>query len=115
MRLNPDFFKDPDPDPEPSSGINPQQMLEEMFKVVNTLDDLPKEKIEELDQLSERITEMIDHEDAVNPGRNAMIRYLAFQELQIHGLQLGIHQIHQMLLMLAQAVDTKEDKDHGNN
>lgn len=113
MRLNPDFFKDPDP--ETSSGIDPEQLLEDMFKVVNTLDDLPKEKIEELDQLSERITEILDHEDAVNPGRNAIVRYLAFQELQIHGLQLGIHQIHQMLLMLAQAVDTKEDKGHVEN
>lgn len=110
MRLNPDFFKDPEP--EQSSGIDPEQMLQDMYKVVNTLDDLPKEKIEELDQLSERVTEILDHEEALNPGRNAMVRYLAFQELQIHGLQLGIHQIHQMLLMLAQAVDTKEDKDH---
>lgn len=111
MRLNPDFFKDSDPDPSP----DPEQMLNEMFKVINTLDDLPKERIEELDALSERVSEMLDHEEAVNPGRNAIIRYLAFQELQIHGLQVGMGQIHNMLLMLAQAVDSKEDKDHGNN
>ena len=58
---------------------------------------------------------MLDRDwETVNPGRNAIIRYLAFQELQIHGLQMGIGQIHNMLLMLAQAVDSKEDKDHGN-
>ena len=111
MRLNPEYFKDPDPEPDPDTEIN----VETVFKVINTLDDLPKEKKEELDKLSERISEMLEHEEIVNPGYNAIIRYLAFQEMQISALQQGISQIHQMLLMLAQAVDSKEERKNGDN
>ena len=112
MRLNPDFFKDPDPDPDVSADI--EEILSEGFKVINTLDDLPQNKIDELDQLSERVSEIIEHEEIVNPGSNAMIRYIAFQELQIHGLQQSLANVHAMLLMMAKTLDQKEDRKDGN-
>lgn len=108
MRLNPDFFKDPDPEPDI------EEVLSEGFKVINTLDDLPQDKIDELDQLSERVAEMLEHEEIVNPGRNAMLRYMAFQELQIHGLQQSLANVHAMLLMMAKTLDAKEDRKDGN-
>ena len=112
MRLNPDFFKDPDPEPDVSADI--EEVLSEGFKVINTLDDLPQDKIDELDQLSERVAEMIEHEEIVNPGKNAMLRYIAFQELQIHGLQQSLANVHAMLLMMAKTLDEKEDRKDGN-
>jgi hypothetical protein len=112
MRLNPEFFKDPDPEPDVSADID--EVLKEGFKVINTLDDLPQNKIDELDQLSERVSEMLEHEDVVNPGKNAMIRYMAFQELQIHGLQQALANVHAMLLLMAKTLDDKEDKKDGN-
>ena len=112
MRLNPDFFKEPDPDPDVSADI--EEILSEGFKVINTLDDLPQNKIDELDQLSERVSEIIEHEEIVNPGSNAMIRYIAFQELQIHGLQQSLANVHAMLLMMAKTLDQKEDRKDGN-
>jgi hypothetical protein len=112
MRLNPDFFKDPDPELDVSADI--EEILSEGFKVINTLDDLPKDKIDELDQLSERVAEMIEHEEIVNPGKNAMLRYIAFQELQIHGLQQSLANVHAMLLMTAKTLDQKEDRKDGN-
>lgn len=108
MRLNPEFFKDPDPEPDI------EEVLSEGFKVINTLDDLPQDKIDELDQLSERVSEMLEHEEVVNPGKNAMIRYMAFQELQIHGLQQSLANVHGMLLMLAKTLDQKEDRKDGS-
>lgn len=113
MRLNPDFFKDPDPDPDVSADI--KEVLNEGFKVINTLDDLPQEKIDELDQLSERVAEMIEHEEVVNPGKNAMIRYIAFQELQIHGLQQSLANVQAMLLLMAKTLDEKEDRNNDGN
>lgn len=110
MRLNPEFFKDPDPDPETEI----EDIVNEGFKVINTLDDLPQDKIDELDQLTERVSEMVEHEEVVNPGKNAMLRYIAFQELQIGGLQQALANIQGMLLLLAKTLDEKEDRKDGN-
>ena len=108
MRLNPDFFKDPDPEPDID------ELISSGFKVINTLDDLPQDKIDELDHLSERVAEMIEHEEIVNPGKNAIFRYIAFQELQIHGLQQSLGNVHAMLLLLAKTLDEKEDRKDGD-
>ena len=91
-----------------------EEVLSEGFKVINTLDDLPQDRIAELDQLSERVAEMIEHEEVINPGKNAMVRYIAFQELQIHGLQQNLANVHVMLLMMAKTLDQKEDRKDGN-
>jgi hypothetical protein len=116
MRLNPEFFNDePKPDPEPM-GLDPEieAALDDMFRVVHTLDDLPDEKKAEIDLLTERIKEIIEHEGIVNPDKDSLIRYIAFQGMQISGLQTELSKIHKMLLMLAKAVDTKEDRKDGH-
>ena len=113
MRLNPDFFNDPEPDPgDIDSEL--QEALNGMFRVVDTLDDLPEEKRVELDMLTERIKEIIEHEGIVNPDKDSLIRYIAFQGMQISGLQSELGKIHSMLLMLAKAVDTKEGRKDGH-
>ena len=107
MRLNPDFF-------EPGEeSVDLDDLLPGSSKVINTLSDLPAEGRQELEQIRTRINEMLAHEEDIRPERDGTITYTAFQELQIMMLQQEVRQIHAMLLMLAKSVDTKKDKEPG--
>ena len=109
MRLNPDFFE-PGEDAE---GISLDELLPDNQKLITTLSDLPEDHREELEQIRTRVNEMIAHEEDTRPERDGSVTYTAFQELQIMMLQQEIRQVHAMLLMLAKAVDTKRDKEPG--
>ena len=99
MRLNPDFFNDPEPEEEEEGP---------KFQVLDTLDDLPGGKIEELMKFRDKIESMIEHELEQRSEQDPFITYTAFQELKIHALQQEIHNIHNMMLALAKAVDKME-------
>lgn len=104
MRLNPDFF-------EPGEEqISLDDMLPDNQKLINTLSDLPEDHRKELEEVRTRVNEMLAHEEDTRPERDGSITYTAFQELQIMMLQQELRQVHAMLLMLAKAVDTKQDK-----
>jgi hypothetical protein len=111
MRLNPDFFE-PDSTGE-SNSLDELLGDSSKHKVIDTLSDLPDEHREQLEELRTRINEMSEHEEKVRPERDPAVTYTAFQELQIMHLQQELKQVHAMLLMLAKAVDTKRDKEPG--
>lgn len=113
MRLNPDFFNEPDPEFDKFPEL--EDILNSSFQVVNTLEDLPDQQKEELRVLAGRVTAMLDHELKVNPEDDAVIKYLGFQQMQIHGLQQKINQIHEMLVFIAKAIDKKEDRKDGDS
>ena len=99
MRLNPDYIPDPDPENE-----GPK------FQVLDTLDDLPDGKIEELIKFRDKIESMIEHELEQREEQDPLVTYIAFQELKIHALQQEIYNIHKMMVTLATAVDKLEGK-----
>ena len=99
MRLNPDFFNDPDPEKEEEGP---------KFQVLGTLDDLPADKVEELMKFRDKIDSMLEHELEQREEQDPFITYIAFQELKIHALQQEIRNIHKMMLALASAVDKLE-------
>ena len=101
MRLNPDYMPDPDPNNEEEGP---------KFQVLDTLDDLPGDKIEELMKFRDKIDSMLEHELEQRDEQDPFITYMAFQELKIHALQQEIHNIHNMMLALAKAVDKLEGK-----
>lgn len=98
MRLNPDFFNEPDPEEEEGPK----------FQVLDTLDDLPGDKIEELMKFRDKIDSMLEHELEQRSEQDPFITYIAFQELKIYALQQEIRNIHKMMLALASAVDKLE-------
>ncbi len=100
MRFNPDYI--PDPDPEEEEGPK--------FQVLDTLDDLPGGKIEELMKFRDKIESMIEHELEQRSEQDPVITYIAFQELKIHALQQEIHNMHKMMITLATAIDRVEGK-----
>ena len=102
MRFNPDFFEPGDEDPD--------DLLPENNKIISTLSDLPQDSREELEKIRTRVNEMLAHEEDTRPERDGSITYVAFQELQIMTLQQEVQQVHAMLLMLAKAVDSKQDR-----
>ncbi|MFZ9014223.1 MAG: hypothetical protein ACO21T_09210 [Alphaproteobacteria bacterium] len=107
MRLNPDFF-------EPGEeAVEFEELFPGSAKVISNLSELPDEGRQELEQIRTRINEILAHEEDTRPERDGAITYTAFQELQIMMLQQEIRQIHGMLLMLAKAVDTKIDRESG--
>ena len=99
MRLNPEYMPDPDPKSE-----GPK------FQLLDTLDDLPANKIEELMKFRDKIDSMLEHELEQRDEQDPFITFMAFQELKIHALQQEIHNIHKMIVTLATAVDKLEGK-----
>ena len=91
----------PDPDPK-SEGPK--------FQLLDTLDDLPANKIEELMKFRDKIDSMLEHELEQRDEQDPFITFMAFQELKIHALQQEIHNIHKMIVTLATAVDKLEGK-----
>jgi hypothetical protein len=94
MRFNPDYEPDPD-------------LSREKFQTLETLDDLPEEASSQLEDIRERVVEMLKHEEDTK-DRDSLVTYFAFQEFQIHALQSEIANIHKMLILLARAVDNGE-------
>ena len=111
MRINPDFFKDPDPEPDVSADI--EEVLSEGFKVINTLDDLPQDKIDELDKISERVAEMIEHEEIVNSGKTRCSDISHFRSFRFMASAV-LANVHAMPLMLVKTIDEKEDRKDGS-
>jgi len=91
MRFNPDY----EPDPE---------LSREKFQTLDTLDDLPEEATAQLEEIRERVVEMLKHEEDTK-DRDSLVTYFAFQEFQIHALQAEIANVHKMLILLARAID----------
>lgn len=105
MRLNPEYSD--------SSELPEDQDIQDMvdkFKVVNTLDDLPKSDKDELVDLQKKVIHILDHEAKERPNDSALISYIAFQTMQIHNLQKEIHGLHKIALVLAQSIDEKADR-----
>lgn len=112
MRFNPDYFE---PSEEPEEIGLEDMLVESKNTTIDTLCELPDEHREQLEELRTRINEMTAHEEKVKPERDGSVTYTAFQELQIMHLQSEVRQIHGMLLMLAKAVDSKQDKPELEN
>jgi len=91
MRFNPDY----EPDPE---------LSREKFQTLDTLDDLPEVATAQLEEIRERVVEMLKHEEDTK-DRDSLVTYFAFQEFQIHALQAEIANVHKMLILLARAID----------
>jgi hypothetical protein len=94
MRFNPDYEPDPD-------------LSREKFQTLDTLDDLPGDATEQLEEIRERVVEMLKHEEDTK-DRDSLVTYFAFQEFQIHALQAEIANVHKMLILLARAIDDGE-------
>lgn len=107
MRFNPDYFE---PSEEPEEIGLEDMLVESKNTTIDTLSELPEEHREQLEELRTRINEMTAHEEKIKPERDGSVTYTAFQELQIMHLQGEIRQVHGMLLMLAKALDSKQDK-----
>ena len=93
MRFNPDY----EPDPE---------LSREKFQTLDTLDDLPEQATAQLEEIRERVVEMLKHEEDTK-DRDSLVTYFAFQEFQIHALQAQIANVHKTLIMIARAVDNE--------
>ena len=87
---------EPEHDPDP---------LRSKFKTINDLDDLPADRIELLEELKTKISEMITIQEKNHPEENSLIAYTAFQEMQIHSLQQEIKNMYAVLMEMAAALD----------
>jgi len=87
---------EPDHDPDP---------LRSKFKTINSLDDLPADRTELLEELKLKISDMITINEKNHPDENSMIAYTAFQEMQIHTLQHEIKNMYTVMMEMASALD----------
>jgi len=89
---------EPDHDPDPTRS---------KFKTSNSLDDLPADRTELLNELKAKISEMLTIQEKNHPEDNPLIAYTAFQEMQIHTLQQEIKNVYAVLMEIAQELDSK--------
>lgn len=87
---------EPDHDPDP---------LRSKFKTINSLDDLPADRTELMNELKEKISDMISIHEKNHPEDNSMVAYTAFQEMQIHTLQHEIKNMYTVMMEMASALD----------
>ena len=87
---------EPDHDPDP---------LRSKFKTINSLDDLPADRTELLEELKLKISDMISIHEKNHPEDNSMVAYTAFQEMQIHTLQHEIKNMYTVMMEMASALD----------
>ena len=87
---------EPDHDPDP---------LRSKFKTIDSLDDLPADRTELLNELKDKISEMLTIHEKNHPEDNSLVAYTAFQELQIHSLQHEIKNMYEVLMSMAAALD----------
>lgn len=87
---------EPDHDPDP---------LRSKFKTIDSLDDLPADRTELMNDLKDKISEMLTIHEKNHPEDNSLVAYTAFQELQIHSLQHEIKNMYEVLMSMAAALD----------
>ena len=87
---------EPEHDPDP---------LRSKFKTINSLDDLPSDRLEMMKELKAKISEMITIQEKNHPEENSLVAYTAFQEMQIHTLQHEIKSMYELLIGMAAALD----------
>jgi two-component sensor histidine kinase len=87
---------EPDHDPDP---------LRSKFKTIDSLDDLPADRTELMNDLKDKISEMLTIHEKNHPEDNSLVAYTAFQELQIHTLQHEIKNMYEVLMSMAAALD----------
>lgn len=90
MRFQPDY------DPNP---------LRSKFKTINSLDDLPAERIELMNELKAKISEMLATQEKNHPEEDSKLAYTAFQEMQLHALQQEIKSMYTIIMEMANALD----------
>jgi hypothetical protein len=88
---------EPEHDPDP---------LRSKFKTIDSLDDLPADRTELMNELKAKISEMLTIHEKNHPEDDPLIAYTAFQELQIHSLQHEIKNMYLVLMEMAQALDS---------
>lgn len=88
---------EPEHDPDP---------LRSKFKTIDSLDDLPADRTELMNELKDKISEMLTIHEKNHPEENSLVAYTAFQELQIHTLQHEIKNMYLVLMEMAQALDS---------
>jgi hypothetical protein len=88
---------EPEHDPDP---------LRSKFKTIDSLDDLPADRTELMNELKDKISEMLTIHEKNHPEENSLVAYTAFQELQIHSLQHEIKNMYLVLMEMAQALDS---------
>jgi two-component sensor histidine kinase len=87
---------EPEHDPDP---------LRSKFKTIDSLDDLPADRTELMNDLKDKISEMLTIHEKNHPEDNSLVAYTAFQELQIHTLQHEIKNMYEVLMSMAAALD----------
>lgn len=90
---------EPDHDPDP---------MRSKFQTINSLDDLPADRTEMMNEFKAKISEMITIQEKNHPEENSLIAYTAFQEMQIHTLQYEIKNMYTVLMEMARALDDLE-------
>jgi hypothetical protein len=89
---------EPEHDPDP---------LRSKFKTINSLDDLPADRIQLMGELKTKISEMLTIQEKNHPEESSMIAYTAFQEMQIHALQGEIKNVYAVIIEMAKELDSK--------
>jgi len=105
------FEREHDPDP-----------VRRKFHSISSLSELPDEYVEEMAGMYGRIREMVseidgnmaasgsDHSTEMDRKDDAIVRYLAFQEMQINALQEETRVFYKALETLATELEKKQDK-----
>ena len=86
------------------------------FRKLNKLEDMPEEYLQLWDELNGCLKVLIaDQRDKHDLDQDdAIIRYMAFHELQLHNLQEEVKHIYRAFSKFGEAIDNKQDKPDWN-
>ena len=93
---------------EEGQGTNPEPGSKVVL--LNNFDELPKENLQILDHLREKMIAMMKHEQEVRPETNALLTHIAFLQMQISDLQAQNQKFGQVFENMARAIDSKADR-----
>jgi hypothetical protein len=108
MRFQPEQESEPEEEREEGQGTNPE--LGSRVVLLNNFDELPKENLQILAHLREKMIAMMKHEQEVRPETNALLTHIAFLQMQISDLQAQNQKFGQVFENMARAIDSKADR-----
>ena len=98
----------------PGQNEKPNEGINSKFKTLNSLSELPLEQKQLWDQHHTKIIDILDNDLAkgsdYDSRQDSVIEYIAFQQMQIHGIQKEIQNSLNLMLEMGKEIDRQFEK-----
>ena len=98
----------------PGQNEKPNEGINSKFKTLNSLSELPLEQKQLWDQHHTKIIDILVNDLAkgsdYDSRQDSVIEYIAFQQMQIHGIQKEIQNSLNLMLEMGKEIDRQFEK-----